>query len=226
MKITQAFCMLLVSVSAGCVGYWLRGQTEGSGTFLAAKAAAPLDYLVVPDSFSRIENARSSLETLCTRLRLEVETRLCEDGRMRLQAGGSTRVQEARLERIVRDLEDGMSEFDGTDQKIYVAEDLLTVLKHEERLNRWVEVYLAALYEHPTHPVVSHLAGQAVRIGKLAGREDEVVTALTHVSGIPWDFEGKDKIEAALAESQAPGPLAGFKSRAEAGGEKRVSAPL
>jgi hypothetical protein len=226
MKISQAVCVLLVSVSAGCVGYWLRGQAEGAGTFLAAKAMPQLDYVAEPDSFSRIENARGSLEALCARLRLEIETRLFEEGRLSLQARVSTRMQEARLERIVRDLEDGMNEFDGTDQKIYIAEDLLSVLKREERFNRWVEVYLAALYEHPTHPVISYLAGEAVRIGKLAGREDQVVAALTHVSGIPWDFQGKDKIDAALAGSRAPGRLAGVEIRPEAGGEKKGIAPL
>jgi hypothetical protein len=226
MKISQAVCVLLVSVSAASIGYWLRGQVEGSGTFLAAKALPQTDYIIVPDSFSRIENARGSLETLCARLRLQIETRLYEETRLQLHDGVSTRVLDARLERIVRDLEDGMHEFEGTDQKIYVAEDLLSVLKHEERFNRWLEVYLAALYEHPTHPVVSHLAGEAVRIGRLAGCEDQVVAALTYLSGIPWDFQGKDKIQAALVASRAPGPLAGVETKPVAGGGIKAIAPL
>ena len=208
MKLSQCIGIFLISVTAAFGGYWLGGHVQNSGTFLAAKSLPQLDYVVVPDSFSRIENARQDLEGLCARLRLEIETRLCEQRRVQLQAGVSSAAQTARLDRIIRDLEDGMNEFEGTDQKLYVAEDLLCVLKREEHYNRWVEVYLRALYEHPMHPLVSRFAAEAITMGKQTGRESDVLSALTHLSSIPLDFQGKEKIEAALLGARGSRPLA------------------
>src|SRR5947208_7699521 len=122
MRLRHWFCMVLVSTAAGCAGYWVRGHIESSGTFLAAKSLPQLDYVVVPESFSRIENTRQTLQGLCSRLRLEVESRMCDQGRQRLQGGLASSVLETQINRIVRDLEDGLKEFEGTDQQLYVAE--------------------------------------------------------------------------------------------------------
>jgi hypothetical protein len=94
-----------------------------------------------------------------------------------------------------------MTEFGGTDQEVYVAEDLLCALKRREQFDRWVLVYLKLLYEHPTHPVVSQLASQALAVSKLAGREHEVLAGLRHMHTIPLDFPGKSQVEAILNEA-------------------------
>jgi hypothetical protein len=208
MKLSQWIGILVVAVSTACAGYWLRGHADNSVTFLAAQSLPQLDYVVVPESYSRIENTRQTLQGLCSSLRLEVESRLCEQGRLRLQPGGSRAAFDTQVNRIIRDLEDGMKEFQGTDQQLYVAEDLLCVLKREKQFNRWVELYLQALYEHPMHPIVARFAAEAVNIGKLASREDEVVAGLTHLSTIPMDFQGKAKVDAALVGARASNPLA------------------
>jgi len=208
MKLSQWIGMFLIAVSSACVGFWLRGHAENSGTFLAAKSLPQLDYVVVPESFSRIENTRQTLQGLCSRLRLEVETRLCEQGRLQLQPGASSQAMGAQASRIIRDLEDGMKEFEGTDQQLYVAEDLLSVLKREGRFRRWVELYLQAVYEHPMHPIVARFDSEAINIGKLAGREQDVISGLTHLSSIPLDFQGKAKIEGALIGAKSSNHLA------------------
>jgi len=209
MKLNQSIGMFLIAVSSACVGFWARGHAENSGTFLAAKSLPQLDYVVVPESFSRIENTRQTLQGLCSRLRLEVETRLCEQGRLQLQPGVSSQVIGAQASRIIRDLEDGMKEFEGTDQQLYVAEDLLSVLKRQGRSSRWVELYLQAVYEHPMHPVVARFASEAINIGKLAGREEDVIFGLEHLNNIPVEFQGKAKIEAALIGAKSSNHLAG-----------------
>lgn len=212
MRLSHWFGMFLIAASTACLGYWARVHAENSGTFLAAKSLPQIDYVVVPETFSRIENAHQSLQGLCSQLRLEVESRLSEHQRLRLQPAASSAAMDVILSRIVRDLEDGLKEFEGTDQQLYVAEDLLRVLRREGRFGRWVELYLQAAYEHPTHPVVSRFAVEAISIGKLAGREEDVISGLTHLSSIPFDFQGKAKIEAALIGAKAGNTLA----RAEA----------
>jgi len=208
MKLNQWMGMCLISLVTAGAGYWLRGHAENSGTFLAAKSLPQLDYVVVPESFSRIENTRQTLQGLCSRLRLELESRLCDERRLWLQPGGSKSNLNSQIARIIRDLQDGMQEFEGTDQQLYVAEDLLCVLKREKRFNQWVEIYLQAVYEHPTHPIVARFASEAVNMGKLAGREEEVLAGLTHLSTIPLNFQGKSKVEAALIGARIGNSLA------------------
>jgi hypothetical protein len=198
MKTNRFIFLFAVFASSVSLGYWFHGHAHDSGTILAAKTMPQLDYFIVPESFSRVENTRNNLEGLCVRLRLEAEERLIEQRRLSLKPGTSAQTTEALLDHIIRDLEDGMSEFSGTDQEVYVAEDLLCALKRREQFDRWVMVYLKLLYEHPTHPGVTQLAAQAVTVSKLVGREKEVLAGLNHLAAIPLDFPGKDKAEAVL----------------------------
>ena len=86
------------------------------------------------------------------------------------------------------------------------------------RFDRCVEVYLKALYEHPTSSFVTGFAREAIRVGRLAGREGEILAGLRHVSAIPLDFQGKDILNTALIEATtgrelaqvATGPRAGL----------------
>jgi len=209
MKIRQIAYVVLLSGLTGCFGYWLHGQSEESGSFAAAKSLPQLEYLIVPESFSRVENTRKTLEGLCARLRLEVQGRLWMQKRAPAQPGASREVSKTSLEGIIRDLEREIKEFAGTDEELYLVEDLFCVLKRAERFDRWVDLYLKALYEHPMHPVVARFAREAVSMGKAAGRQNEVLSGLTHLGAIPCDFEGKAKVSAVLVDANRRNQLAG-----------------
>ena len=64
-------------------------------------------------------------------------------------------------------------EFEGTEQQLYVMQDLLQLLDRGGRFELWTEFYLKALHEHPTHSVVCRFAHEAVRISKLAGQQKQ-----------------------------------------------------
>jgi hypothetical protein len=209
MSIRRFVCVVLLGVSAGCIGYLLRGVSEGSASARAATALPQVDDLVVHESFSRIENTKEDLRALCTRLQMEMELRLVEFTRLRAQDGVSAAVPKARLEGIIQDLESEVNEFEGTDQELDLAEDLLRVLKTAERSDLWVKLYLKALYEHPTHRIVDLFADQAIPMGRLAGREDEVVAGLKHLVSIPLNFRAKDKVETILAKTSMRNDFAG-----------------
>jgi hypothetical protein len=89
-------------------------------------------------------------------------------------------------------------EFEGTEQQPVVAQGLLLALKKAGRFDRWTEVYLKMLYEHPTDSVVSRLADEALKISRLAGQQHRVLEALTYLSAFPAKFAGKPTIQAAL----------------------------
>ncbi|HWW01250.1 MAG TPA: hypothetical protein VNZ64_16255 [Candidatus Acidoferrum sp.] len=75
---------------------------------------------------------------------------------------------------------------------------LLVALQKAGRFDRWTEVYLKTLYEHPTHDVVARCANDAVKISKLAGQQKRVREAREYLSAFPAEFAGRAEILAAL----------------------------
>lgn len=111
----------------------------------------------------------------------------------------SRQTSELHAEDAIRDLELGVEEFEGTEEESSCAQDLFSELRRAGRFDRGVEVYLKALYEHPTHPFVARFAKDAMAVARRAGREAEVLAGLRHLSAIPLNFEGKNAVEAVVA---------------------------
>ena len=194
---------VILILIAGGGGYWLRAQRTCEAFGLSADSIPDLDYLIGPESFSRIKNAKNTLQGLCIQLLFQAENR--RFAAEHLLAGTRTaswQTSNPHWESAIRDLERGMQEFEGTQQEAEVAQDLFSELKKAGRFDRCVELYLKVLYEHPTHPFVARFAKDAVGVGRLVGREEEVLAGLRHLSAIPLEFEGKDTVEAALIEAK------------------------
>jgi hypothetical protein len=102
------------------------------------------------------------------------------------------------LKRAIAAGEAALREFEGTEQQLEVAQRLLQALQLAGRFDRWTEVYLGALQEHPTHPFVARLAHDAVRISELAGQQERVTEALQYLSAFPADLAGRAEILSAL----------------------------
>lgn len=77
---------------------------------MAAWATPGLDYFTPPESFSRIENTKKSLEALCLRLRSEVERGLVADVVYASKTAVSGPAAAPHLEGAIRDLERGMND--------------------------------------------------------------------------------------------------------------------
>ncbi len=158
----------------------------------AAGAAPDLEYLTPPESFSRVENAKKNLEALSIRLRFDIQNEISANLREGLPVHASA------LDSAIRAAEDGMREFEGTEEALYIAQDLLFALKKAGRFDRWIEVFLTALYQHPTHPVVARFATQAVTLSTQIEQQDRVMAGLQHLVDLPLNFEGKEKVKASL----------------------------
>jgi hypothetical protein len=196
------WAVILIFIAGGG-GYWLRAQRTAEVPAIEAGSIPSLDYLIGPESFSKIKNARNGLQGLCMRLGLQVENRrfLAEHLLVGRQAG-SRQPSESYPNDAIRDLEVGVEEFEGTEQESDCAHDLFLELKRAKRFDRCVEVYLKALYKDPTHPFVARFAKEAIDVGRSAGREEEVLAGLRHLRAIPLRFEGKGAVEAILAETE------------------------
>jgi hypothetical protein len=78
------------------------------------------------------------------------------------------------------------------------VQDLLWLLKYERLYDRWISTYLAALYAHPTHPIIGGLASEAWTIAASTGRTPEIESAFRHLMAIPLEFESKRLVKAAM----------------------------
>ena len=200
LKRRKLFWALILASAAGWAGYRLRDARIDTVLVSAASAVPGFEYLSPPESYSRIENTKRNLQTLCARLRLEAERDLLAES----TGGGQTHPlnQSRHLETAIGELERGLREFRGTEQEIEVAQDLFPILKSAGRFERWTQVYLQIVHERPTHPTVGRLAKEALAIARVSGREPQVLAAFEHLRTSPFDSENKEKIETALAEAK------------------------
>ena len=183
-------------LAAGGTGFLLGNREARLGVAMPIESMPRLDYFITQHSFSEIENAKASLEALCRRYRAEVQARRLLDERSAGGRQGPTR--EPRLSGTIKVLERGMKEFEGTQQQLGISEELLLALRAAKLYDRWMSVYLRTLYEHPTYPTATVFAKDAMVIGKVLGREDEVLRAFRHLKEIPFDFLHKSKIQTLL----------------------------
>jgi hypothetical protein len=186
-----------IMVGGGWAGYRVTQPAEDS--FMSAEAVPEVEYLIGPQSFSSAESAKGMLTGLCERVRIKTATQVYKALRLPITSSERQRTLEAAIQELKRE----MHEFEGTDQGVELAQDLLVAMKAAGQLDGWIDTYLGLVYARPTHPVLVGLAERALTIGRAAGRDRDVVEALEHVSAIPVDFGGRDKILSCLAKAKA-----------------------
>lgn len=217
MKRKAIVAMVLLSVASGGAGYWLRAQKTDGSLVLSTKDVAQAADLAPPDSFSRVKNTKNALQGLSLRLAAGVVDAVWVYDRLPKSSASEKKRAGRVLERAIGAGEEALREFEGTAQQPVAAQGLLLALRRAGRFDRWTEVYLEMLFKHPTDPVVSRLAKQALEIGKLAGQEQRVLEALTYLNVSPAPYPGKPAIQAVLdaacpslsqvrASGRPPGP--------------------
>jgi hypothetical protein len=190
----RRMCLVIVLIAAFGSGYgWRAWRTEATGARRAHNLDNP-DSLVGIQSFSEIENAKALLNGLSFQFLAEMAMRRAIIG------------QPLQLSEAVADLRTGIKEFAGTEEELNLLRVELALLKEQRQYNRWLDIYLQALYEHPTSKLVGCLAEDAIAIGTATGRESEVMNALDHLVGIPLAFTAKEQVQRALTGG-APKPL-------------------
>ncbi len=191
--------MLLLVAGTSATAYRL-GQKSGTTLVLKSGAVPPMDYVAEPESFSKVQNTKATLAALCVRWRLDAENQLIA---AEVPANASLQAPQARIDNAIRSLQQGMREFEGTEQEFEMAQDLLVGFKKTGRLEEWTQLYLKVLYENPLHPLVLRLADEAMVIGQRIGREPEILAGLKHLGGIPLEFEGKRRLATIIASAES-----------------------
>jgi hypothetical protein len=197
-KVEHYAWTLVIFAIGGLAGYYLHPD-GASALVMPANATPALDYLIAPESYSRVHNTKATLAGLSLQMRIQSESGLLANSKLRPGTAS-----EGGVEKYLRQLELGVHEFAGTEQELEFLQDMLLALKSAGRFEQWTDVYLRTLYQHPTHQVIAQFAAEAISIGKAAGRDKAVLAALSHVAGIPVEFDGKEKIAAVLMEAGRP----------------------
>jgi len=166
-------------------GQWIMRQAQ----------LIPLDYFLEPKSFSEIETTKAVLDALAAQSISDARIRSSSATSEPRSQGRATAVLDA-----VAELDQRIAEFKGTEQELLLVREQLIRLHQAKLYDRWLDVYLAALYERPTHILVGMESRRALVVAKEAGREMELVAGLQHVRSIPFEFESKRLIEAAFPD--------------------------
>jgi hypothetical protein len=173
--------LLLVSACIalrGVVGYITGARHSGSDLILPVQQKIPLECYLNERSFSEIENATANLEALAVQFLTELRSRHDASA-----LGNSTNVflgnplYRVNVSGAIQELQDGIEQFKGTDQELLLVRELLSLLKREKELDRWMDVYLATLYEHPSHSVIRSAGRDAGWISEAAGRQYDLANA-------------------------------------------------
>lgn len=192
-------CIIALSLTGGGAGgYLFRAQKTDGSMVLSLKDAVQEEYLAPQDSFSRIKNTKNTLDALSLRSEIGIKDALLAYSQLPQTSEKERAEAKVVLERIISAAEEAVQEFEGTTQQVPVIQSLLLALEKAERFDRWTEVYLKALHEHPTHPLLAQLASDAVRNSNLAGQQERVLGALRYINAFGTELNGKKQIEVAL----------------------------
>lgn len=204
MKLKRVALLFLVSAGTGSVGYYAGVMREPSATHLPRGATVALDYLVSAKSFSEVEHARAALDALAARYVENAQGLITGQIMSRNPSFGIRQSSSERpMVAAIKMLDEVIPEFRGTGVELQLLQPLLFALKQERCYDRWLDVYLDALYRHPTDEMVSSLAEEAIVISQAVGRERELTTGLRYVRGIPLNFFTKSRIEHSLVRGNA-----------------------
>ena len=210
MNLKRVALLFLVSAVTGLVGYYIGVMREPSATSMPRGATVALDYLVSAKSFSEVEHARAVVDALAARYVENAQGLITGQIRSRNPNFGIRQSSSERpMVAAIKMLDEVIPEFRGTGVELRLLQPLLFALKQERLYERWLDVYLDALYRHPTDEMVSSLAEEAVVISQVVGREPELTAGLGYVSGIPLSFPTKSRIEHSLIRVSANAQITG-----------------
>jgi hypothetical protein len=187
-NIHQYLGLTLCFLFTAAAGYYLQALRDRPASARAGGSPIGLDYFMPVQSFSEIENARGILHALAARSLQELRHRRIEVGRPEGTVHDPDLDREAQVERLIGDFQLAIRDFEGTGQEWIFVQDLLWFLKNERRHEEWVDLFLHALYRYPTHEMIPRLAPEAVRLGRMVRREDDILEAMEMLRAIPVQF--------------------------------------
>lgn len=172
--------------------------------------AGQIDPHVAWRSFSEVDLARVTLETIAQEYIVQAQARIARALLDRNAAGGrDTIASRQALQEAIEQLEEALAEFRGTGLEPELMRPLLLALKHTGNLHRWLDLYLEAAYRFPTHPLAADFRRDAVSFSQNLGREADLQRALSYLQQVPGPYLASTHRPPSLAQLHLPDrPLA------------------
>jgi hypothetical protein len=185
----------------GAVGYLAGIVYPASQSVLPVQQSIPFECYLNEQSFSEIENTKSTLDALCQQFLTELQIRHDANASPRpAQADLANPLYRVDVAGAIQELRAGIQQFKGIDQELTLVRELLFLLKKQKQYDQWLDVYLAALYAHPMHELIGSRAKDAEQISAAVGRQSELANAFDLLRHIPLQFPAKDFLATAKRE--------------------------
>lgn len=186
------------ALCAGLVGYSAGRLVEDSTSTLSKDALVDSTLLTASDSFSEVDQARSNLDALCLRYVSHAQQRMLAEPRDNLVPVLHSNESTRPIPESVAMLEDAAAGFRGTGAEPIAVRGLLQALKRAQLHTRWLEIYQDYAHRQPLEPLVCELAGEALSMAELTGRQSELIGTLVHVSRTPGPLPGRSQLSELL----------------------------
>jgi hypothetical protein len=186
-------CLVLMAqlVPAAAIGYLAHCWTDRN------HPAAAIEDLSSAPSFSEITNAKSAMRRLSFEFMSDFLDAHVLPVPGSLAAVARPGFNSDRVENARRYLEEGLAEFHGTEQESVVVRALLGLFSSSQDYERWLDLYLKVLYEHPTNGIAGLYAAQAVVAAKMTARQPQLLEGFDQLRRIPFEFAGRQQINGA-----------------------------
>jgi hypothetical protein len=187
--------LLGTGLAAGAaLGYFIGVTRHEPDASLGVNQKVPLEAYFSEQSFSEIENTKARLKALGLEFISDVRSRHDQAG-AGTTSGPFRRNPAYALDPAgaIEELEWGLEQFRGTEQEMYLTQELLCVLKKQKLEDRWLDVYLTALYSHPADPLIARFTKDAKLMSQARQRQPELTAA----------FELLDRIRAERPRASA-----------------------
>lgn len=202
----QLFAAALLMLSAGYMGYAWRSLIGVERPDKQRKEEIA--------SFSEVARAKGNLRRVSGELIAALQMQRLKNASAR---GMEDHEKAGRLLESIEEFTEARQELVGTPYESVLLHKLLDLLRDADQQERWLDLYLSFLYEHPMDELVGRLADDAVVIARRTNREPQLMKALQFVGTIPLTFATQRQVETALnsiaaAPTQTAPPQAGPKS--------------
>jgi hypothetical protein len=186
------------ALCAGLVGYSAGRLVEDAPSTLSKDAVVDSVLLTSSDSFSEVDQARSNLDALCLRYISHAQRRMLNEPKDSVLPVLNSAETTPIVPESVAMLEDAAAGFRGTGTEPFAVRSLLQGLKRAQMHARWLEVYQDYTNRQPLEPLVCELAGEALRMAELTGRQSELIGTLVHLSRTPGPLQGRSQLSELL----------------------------
>jgi hypothetical protein len=196
--------MIALAAIAGTGGYYLRALNDKSVRTLSTRQVPGTEFFTDQQSFSEVKNARELLRASAIHFIAEIRTHY--DLMHSAQPVGNAPREGALGSCAIKELEQGMKEFEGNETENLFVNELLWLFWREGLHERWLDLYLKTVHQQPKYSGISYYADRAINVAFALGRLEEVTSVLERLREKQANAESKRQSLTSLHKPDVANP--------------------